>query len=83
MTDDWATALTTKLLDNTPELKQVSLREIMASALRAERESSAAKADRVANALREVKTSHAASQSAQATVIGIVEEVAHAIRSGE
>ncbi len=32
MTDDWATALTTKLLDNTPELKHVTLREIMASA---------------------------------------------------
>lgn len=35
---DWADELTEKLLDHTPELKDVSLREIMASALRAERE---------------------------------------------
>ena len=31
---DWADELVTKLLDNSPELKQVSLREIMAMALR-------------------------------------------------
>lgn len=35
---DWADREVTRLLDETPELKDVSLREIMASALRAERE---------------------------------------------
>ncbi len=79
---DWADDLVTKLLDNTPELKHVTLREIMAMALRDERERAATKCEEQAKEFLSTQYSFHQPIGSIAERFACA-ECAKAIRSGE